>query len=339
MRHGVTNVLSSRHHQGSQRHSQLKPFKLRPKSVLPKQFEIYVTTSSMVETSPPCAHSELPPESPIEEEKPEPCVEPVTELPMEDEKYEEVARTGLGKEAQTRPIPPPPDAAGDEDALGGREVLSLAEADGVRSGSKWCTQRRRRRSAPHAFALEDEDGPSGHLALSLVGGDTRDDTYMRFHTTSSSCASLHSPAKSPSPAHLDRRPVIRERECVGHERKRYSSGVIAIAIARIPGGGHSIAVPTRSFLLHLLMLIRIFAGENQGRNHAVQEIKHNAHCGVPSPTSRTHRNEARARAHAKVGTGSYWDWGDDNAREGRDRHSGHTPGAELANAPSGRKQR
>ncbi|KAJ6484854.1 hypothetical protein C8R45DRAFT_1214783 [Mycena sanguinolenta] len=77
---------------GSRRHSQLKPFKLRPKSVLPKQFEIYVTTSSMVETSPPCAHAELLPESPIEEEKPEPCVESETESPMEDEKKEEVVR-------------------------------------------------------------------------------------------------------------------------------------------------------------------------------------------------------------------------------------------------------
>ncbi|KAF7336471.1 hypothetical protein MSAN_02301300 [Mycena sanguinolenta] len=76
-------------HPSSRRHSQLKPFKLRPKSAIPRKFEIYVTTSSMVETSPPCPHSELPPESPIEEEKPESCVEPEAESSMEEETNEE----------------------------------------------------------------------------------------------------------------------------------------------------------------------------------------------------------------------------------------------------------
>ncbi|KAJ6505215.1 hypothetical protein C8R45DRAFT_972030 [Mycena sanguinolenta] len=62
----------------SRRRSQLKPFRLQPKSVVakpPTQFEIHVTTSSESETSPAYPHIELPPETSIEQ-KAEPFEEP-----------------------------------------------------------------------------------------------------------------------------------------------------------------------------------------------------------------------------------------------------------------------
>ncbi|KAF7337150.1 hypothetical protein MVEN_02153000 [Mycena venus] len=70
----ATPQASIRPGSGISQRSQLKfkPFHLRPKSGLsrpPAQFEIHVTTTSEVETSPPIRHAELEPESPLEEKK------------------------------------------------------------------------------------------------------------------------------------------------------------------------------------------------------------------------------------------------------------------------------
>ncbi|KAJ7242149.1 hypothetical protein B0H12DRAFT_1074338 [Mycena haematopus] len=51
----------------SEQRSQLKSFHLRQKSVAPKPFEIHVTTSSLVDTSPPFPRTEVPLEVPFEE--------------------------------------------------------------------------------------------------------------------------------------------------------------------------------------------------------------------------------------------------------------------------------